>query len=94
MKNKVTIEQSEQQEIDMDTLLQYHEYMKSAGMEPEKPIISERTILKIVIITCVTAIIITFGVLSYIAGAFGIYMAIAGVLAFIVIWFYMIHISV
>jgi len=94
MNNKITIEQSEQPEVDMDTLLRCYEYIKSTDLELEKPIISERTVLKIVAMACITAIIITFGVLSYIAGVFGIYMAIAGVLAFIVIWFYMIHISV
>jgi len=94
MNRKISIEEIEQEDIDMDTLLRYCEYIKRAEAEAEKPVISERTILKIVIITCVTAIIITFGVLSYIAEAFWLYIAIVGALAFIAIWFYMMHISI
>jgi len=85
MNNKITIEQSEQPEVDMDTLLRCYEYIKSTDLELEKPIISERTVLKIVAMACITAIIITFGVLSYIAGVFWLYMAIVGFLLFIMV---------
>jgi len=68
MKSKITIEQSEQQEIDMDTLLLCYEYMKSAGMEPEKPVISERTILRIVIISAAVVLGIAIMIIGYFSG--------------------------
>jgi len=68
MKSKITIEQSEQQEIDMDTLLRCYEYIKSAEAEPEKPVISEGTILRIVIISVAVVLGIAIMIIGYFSG--------------------------
>jgi len=68
MKSKITIEQSEQPEVDMDVLLRCYEYMKSAEAEPEKPVISERTILRIVIISAAVVLGIAIMIIGYFSG--------------------------
>ncbi len=66
MNRKISIEEIEQEDIDMDTLLRYCEYIKRA--EAEKPAISERTILKIVVMAAVLVFAITIILISYLLG--------------------------
>jgi len=65
MKRKISIEEIEQEDIDMDTLLRCYEYIKRAEAETEKPVISERTILKIVVMVAVLVFAITIILISY-----------------------------
>lgn len=55
--------------------------------EKEEEFLSSSDILTIVAMVCITAVVIMFGVLSYISGLFWAYMGIWGILGFFVVIF-------
>lgn len=82
MKNKITIEQSEEPEVDMDDLLRCYEYMKRA--ENEQSVISESTILRIVILSAVLVFTIVIILIGYFSGD-GFILLVSIMMAFMLI---------